>query len=165
MHDAAYAMMNRTLERYRTGPARHRPSVLDVGSADYNGTFRPLIEGRSWQYTGLDLEPGQNVDIVSRDPYCYPFLPRSFELVISGNTAHNVARPWLWVKELTRILKPGGLLVLVTVWQHGLNEYPQDYFRFMPDGLRVLFDDTGQLTDYAIESDAEGNIVGSAFKV
>jgi hypothetical protein len=33
--------------------------------------------------------------------------------VISGSTMEHVARPWRWVPELVRILRPGGLLAIV----------------------------------------------------
>lgn len=163
MHDMALQLMDMALHRFDNWSSR-KPSVLDVGALDINGTFRPLIEGRSWQYTGLDLIDGPNVDVVSHDPYLYPFWPGSFDAVISGNAAHNVERPWRWLPELARVLKPGGLLVIVTVWKWGLNSYPKDYFRFMPDGLRILFEDTGVLTNYTFELCEDGTIMGSAVK-
>ena len=62
--------------------------ILDVGSRDINGTYRALIEGRGWKYTGLDIVAGSNVDVVAK-PFCYPFPDGAFDIVISGAT--NVA--------------------------------------------------------------------------
>ena len=33
-----------------------------------NGTYRPLVTGLGWHYTGLDVSDGPNVDLVSPDP-------------------------------------------------------------------------------------------------
>jgi SAM-dependent methyltransferase len=160
MHSESLQMMAQALERAQGVGLR----VLDVGAFDVNGTYRPIVEGRGWTYTGLDVREGPNVDIVTEHLYKYPFKAGEFDIVISGNAAHNVERPWKWVPELVRVLKPGGLLVVVTIWRWGVNGYPVDYWRFLPDGLRVLFDDTHKLGEYVLDMDTEGNTVGSAVR-
>jgi len=183
MHAEALAAMRVMLERsvgmvgsrangsryaadgYSTDELRRQPTVLDVGSYDVNGTYRPLVEGLGWQYTGLDLQPGPNVDIVASNPDRYPIADGAYDVVISGSTMEHVARPWRWVPELVRILRPGGLLCIVTHWQFPEHRYPMDYWRFMADGMRLLFDDTGQLEDYVIEYASQWDIAAAAWKV
>lgn len=183
MHAEALAAMRVILERsaglvgsrangsryaadgYSTDELRRQPTVLDVGSYDVNGTYRPLVEGLGWQYTGLDLQPGPNVDIVASNPDRYPIADGAYDVVISGSTMEHVARPWRWVPELVRILRPGGLLCIVTHWQFPEHRYPMDYWRFMADGMRLLFDDTGQLEDYVIEYASQWDIAAAAWKV
>ena len=182
MHAEALAAMRVMLERsvgmvgsrangsryaadgYSTDELRRQPTVLDVGSYDVNGTYRPLVEGLGWQYTGLDLQPGPNVDIVASNPDRYPIADGAYDVVISGSTMEHVARPWRWVPELVRILRPGGLLCIVTHWQFPEHRYPMDYWRFMADGMRLLFDDTGQLEDYVIEYASQWDIAAAAWK-
>lgn len=161
MHQEAYDLAASALSRYRENAA----NVLDVGSYDVNGTLRPLIEGRGFRYTGLDVRSGPNVDVVSEDPEHYPALANTFDIVTCANALHNIARPWLVVPEMVRILRPGGLLIIVTIYQHGLNRYPLDYWRITPDGLRVLFDEAVTLNEYDLQMDDKGNTLGSAFKV
>jgi SAM-dependent methyltransferase len=139
-------------------------SVLDVGSYDVNGTFKPLVASHGWHYTGLDIRQGPNVDIVAADPYCYPIADGAYHVVIAGNMAHGVAEPWRWIHELTRVLRLGGLLAVVVPWNLGINAHPHDYWRYMPDGLAHLFDLTDQLTDYEIYIANDHDLVGSAFK-
>ena len=138
--------------------------ILDVGSLDVNGTYRGLVEGFGWQYTGLDIVPGRNVDIVS-NPDDYPFENETFDGVISGSTLEHVAHPWRWIKEVTRVLKPGGFLIILTHHQYPLHRYPKDYWRFMPDGLRLLFDETGCLHQYGVAMFNETDIYGVAVKI
>ena len=138
--------------------------VLDVGSYDVNGTYRPLVEGLGWQYTGLDLQAGPNVDVVASDPDHYPLPDGSFDAVISGSTIEHVARPWRWVPELVRILRPGGLLAIVTHWQFPEHRYPMDYWRFMADGMQLLLDDAGGLEHTVIVYASQWDIAAAAWK-
>lgn len=160
MHPAAMKAMSNMIGRYGDNKA----NVIDVGSLNVNGTYRKLIESRGWSYTGLDLQEGDNVDIVADSPYNYPVSSNSYDIVISGSTMEHVSYIWKWVPELTRILKPGGLLCIVTHWSFPLHRYPKDYWRIMPDGMELLFDETGVLEDYDIRLVNNNDISGSAFK-
>lgn len=164
MHTVSFNVMDSLLERFM--PALHVAPimVLDVGSYDVNGTYRPLIEDRGWEYTGLDIRPGPNVDIVADDPYLYPFDADTYHIVMCGNMLHNVQAVWALIPEMARVLKPGGLLAICTVWNHGENRHPVDCWRFMPDGLRYLFDITGVLTAYDVRIVSDQDISASALK-
>lgn len=139
-------------------------SVLDVGSLDINGSFRSAIESREWEYTGLDIVVGENVDVVSDDLYSYPFDDDSFDIVISGSTMEHVESIWLWVPELARLVKPGGLLIIITHHTFAYHAHPVDCWRIMPDGMRHLFDHTGVLVDYFVEMFNKKDIIGMAWK-
>lgn len=163
MHAEALAAMRAIL----TGSVDMLPaeaSVLDVGSYDVNGTYRPLVTELGWRYTGLDLTAGPNVDVVASDPDHFPIADASYDVVISGSTMEHVARPWRWVPELVRVLRPGGLLAIVTHWQFPEHRYPRDYWRFMVDGMELLFDDTGELEHYVIKYASQYDVAAAAWK-
>ncbi len=160
MHAEALEAMTNLLQRFD----RAQAEVLDVGAYDVNGTYRPLIESRGWRYTGLDVAAGPNVDVVSEEPYRFPFPADSFDLVISGSTMEHVEAIWLWVPELVRVLRPGGMLAIVTHWQFPEHRYPVDCWRIMPDGMRYLFDLTGRLERYSIGIVSPYDIAGGAWK-
>lgn len=161
MHNEAYVKMQEVLA---TIPDGEPLSVLDVGSYDVNGTYRPLIERRGWHYTGLDMAPGPNVDIVPDEPFVYPLDDDSFDVVISGSTMEHVTAIWRWVPELVRVMKPGGVLVIITHWQFVEHKYPVDCWRIMPDGMAFLFDECGLLTNYDIAIYSKTDICGIARK-
>jgi len=167
MHPEALAAMTEMVAQWPRGDA----GCLDVGSFDGNGNYRGLIEGRGWTYKGLDICPGKNVDVVTTDPYRFPFERETFDVVISGSTMEHVKAIWLWVPELVRVLKPGGLLAIHTHMAWAYHPHPVDCWRIMPDGMRYLFDLTGQLERYSIEQLATArytglktDIAGSAWK-
>lgn len=160
MHREAWDAMTGLLARFE----RRDADVLDVGSYDVNGTYRPMVEGHGWRYTGLDQAAGPNVDVVTADPYGFPFADDRFDLVMSGSTMEHVEAIWRWVPELVRVLKPGGMLAIVTHWQFPEHRYPVDCWRIMPDGMKYLFDLTGRLERYSIGIVSQYDIAGLAWK-
>ena len=49
------------------------------------------------------------------DVRCMPFADHSFDTVIDFGTCHHISSPELALREIVRILKPGGLFVAETV--------------------------------------------------
>jgi SAM-dependent methyltransferase len=46
--------------------------------------------------------------------------------------------PWLAIKELYRTLKPGGMLILSAPFIWDYHQYPDDYWRFSVNAMRIL---------------------------
>jgi SAM-dependent methyltransferase len=142
------------VSRHASAPGR----MLDVGAFNYSGCYRPAMEEAGWTYTGADITPGPNVDVVMAEENRLPFDDASFDAIISGGTMEHVSRPWLWLPELTRVVKPGGVVALITHWMWHYHPHPVDCFRFMPDGMRVLFGDAG-LSEPEVEMVQDGHIL------
>lgn len=134
MHREAMNEMVRLLE----GKNLHGAHVLDVGSLDVNGNYRGYVESRHGFYTGLDIQGGNNVDVVTLDPYNFPFIDGDFDIVISGSTMEHVEAIWLWFPELFRVVRPGGHVVILTHTSWEYHPHPVDCWRVMPDGMRYL---------------------------
>ena len=113
--------------------------ILDVGSLNVNGTYGKCLRNPKWKYIGADIVPGPNVDVVLKYPHLWQeFRDNSFDVVISGQTLEHVEYPWEVIKEIERVMKPGGIgciIVPSSGYEHG---YPIDCWRYMPDGLRAL---------------------------
>jgi SAM-dependent methyltransferase len=158
MHVESMQMMSEALGGLEFQSAR----ALDVGSLDINGTYRGLIEGRGWEYVGLDIVPGKNVDVVTTEPYNYPFEDEEFDVVISGSTMEHVRAPWLWMVELYRVLRAGGFLAICTVMAWGVHRHPVDCWRILPDGMEYLLGSAG-FKDHDIRTMGD-TILGLAWK-
>lgn len=136
MHDSSYNEMKRFVENCLD---RERPlAVLDVGSLDVNGSYRELFDCARWTYTGLDVVQGPNVDVVSEQPYRYPFEDNSFDVVISGSSLEHVEDMHAFVRELARVMKPTGIMCVIAPWTYPEHKYPVDCWRILPDGMRFL---------------------------
>lgn len=161
MHKEAFRQMDVLLERY----TKTSPKVLDVGSYNVNGTYKPLLERRGWDYTGMDMVPGPNVDVVATGEYQFPFEDNSYDIVLTGSTMEHVKALWLWVPELVRVLKPNGMLAIITHTRWAYHPHPVDCWRIMPDGMQFMFDLTGGLYAYNIEMYCETDISATAWKL
>ena len=110
---------------------------LEIGSRNINGT----PTRRTSNYIGLDRIAGASVDIIG-DGNCLPFWSAIFDFVICAETLEHDRAPWLTAREIYRVLREEGLLI-VTVPGIGFprHEFPKDYWRFTVDGLALLFKD------------------------
>lgn len=132
MHKNSYEIMSDLSAIALTN--MHTPSqVLDVGSKDVNGTYKPLFHDHD--YTGLDAKQGSNVDVVG-DAYELPFPDNSFDLVVSGNLLEHLAMPYLAVQEMKRVVRKNGYVIIIAPYSIHEHKYPLDYFRFLPDAFR-----------------------------
>ena len=123
-----------------TRPGPDQPLwVLDVGSYNVNGTYRPLFAEPSFSYVGVDVDAGPNVDLVLKSPYRWDEVATdSFDVVISGQSFEHIEFFWKTLEEMVRVLKPGGLLCLVAPNKCEEHRYPVDCYRFYTDGMFAL---------------------------
>lgn len=143
MHETSYNEMQQFVNKYLD--RSQALSVIELGSLDVNGSYRPLFDAPLWQYTGLDLMAGKNVDVVSENPYRYPFLDSSFDVVISGSTLEHVEDMNAFIREAARILKKDGIMCVIAPWTYPEHRYPEDCWRILPDGMKFLLKDVAGL--------------------
>ena len=113
--------------------------VLDVGSQAHleQDSYRPLFDG--FDYVGLDIEAGPNVDLVPADPFAWTELAdESFDVVVCGQALEHNPYPWITLAEIARVLAVGGVAGLVAPSTGPVHRFPLDCWRFYPDGLAAL---------------------------
>lgn len=116
--------------------------VLEVGSRDYGSTssFREFYAGS--EYVGLDMSEGKGVDVVADLARTIePLREDYFGLAICCSVLEHVDKPWVFAANLTRVIRPGGLLYMSVPWVWRYHAYPDDYFRFSHRGVMKLFDE------------------------
>ena len=134
MHQSSMRLMADFRDRYLGG--LQGCTVLDVGAMIVRGqrlSYRELY-GDSC-YTGMDVAPGRNVDIVG-----YEGLGK-YDVVISGQVMEHVRRPWEWLKMLAGLYREYLCIIAPNTWHE--HKYPLDTYRYFPDGMRDLFDYAG----------------------
>lgn len=139
MHQSSYDLMKRFRETHLADRESEPLLIVDYGSLDVNGSFRPIFDAPGWKYLGMDREPGNNVDVVVTEPYRWSaFATRSVDVVVSGQALEHTQFFWRTIDEIDRILKPGGLCCLIAPSAGPEHRYPVDCWRFYPDGLDAL---------------------------
>lgn len=134
--------MQSFIDVYLADHRNDRLRILDIGSRIVlpgHPTYRTLFDAPGWEYVGLDVDEGLNVDTVVRDPYRWDEVPAdSVDVVVSGQVLEHVELFWVTAFEIGRVMKPGGLTMLIAPsggWEH---RYPVDCWRFYRDGMRAI---------------------------
>lgn len=102
--------------------------VLDCGS------------GGRWLPDGvLGLDPVLWPDVtVAADGMAMPFPDNTFGLVLSQAVIEHVTRPEVYVDEVFRVLKPGGMFYAEVAFMQPVHMAPDHYFNVTPYGLSWL---------------------------
>jgi len=141
MHASSMLRMAWFVEQYanRIEQGDKKIAVLDVGSYDVNGSYKVLFDSNRYEYTGLDMVSGPNVDIVAENPYAWRNLDNdSFDIVVSGQAFEHVEFFWITMSEMTRVLRKHGLICIIAPHGFGEHRYPVDCYRFFTDGMISL---------------------------
>ena len=99
----------------------------------YIGGAGRTVEG----YENRDLFAIPGVDSAA-DAEQLPFPSGLFQRVECDAVLEHVRNPDQVMREIRRVLAPGGYVHLVTPFCHPFHEYPKDYRRFTIDGLKEL---------------------------
>lgn len=82
--------------------------VLDIGSLDINGSNRTLFD--NCDYTGIDVGPGRNVDIVSLG-HEFNAPDNFYDTIISTEVFEHDMHYEKTILNAIRMLKPNGLFI------------------------------------------------------
>jgi SAM-dependent methyltransferase len=94
------------------------------------------------EFIRLDFDREYRPDLVA-DVTALPIAGSSIDRVVSNSLFEHVAYPHRIIEETFRVLRPGGLMVVVMPfvwWRHG---YPHDYVRLTPQFFQRVCRETG----------------------
>lgn len=98
-------------------------------------------------FIGVDKRPGPNVDRVA-DASDLPFADSTFDVVVCTEMLEHDLYPWGSVREMARVLSPGGCLILTARGFddrgcYPVHDHPVDYWRFTPGAVFAMLDVAG----------------------
>ena len=106
--------------------------VLDIGSGGMEQA--DIFPNR----LTFDIDPARKPEIVG-DIHEMPFESDSQTVVLCSEVLEHLIDPARAIREMNRVLKPGGLLIVTTRFVYPIHDAPGDYWRFTPYVLRHLF--------------------------
>lgn len=123
--------------------SRLQGPLLDVGCG--SKPYRDLFQVD--RYVGLDIDSetarNRGVADVFYDGNRFPFADAEFQSVLCNQVLEHVFGPEEFLREIARVLKPGGKLLLTVPFVWDEHEQPFDYARYSSFGLRALLTRTG----------------------
>lgn len=142
MHRTSLSKMEAFWETYMLPECERSPiRVLEIGSKCYDDhpSYRQVMDHENVSYCGLDLEAGRNVDLVPGHPFVWKELgSNQFDFCISGQTFEHNPMFWVTFAEIARVLRPGGIALVIAPGSGAVHRYPLDCWRFYPDAWSSL---------------------------
>jgi SAM-dependent methyltransferase len=131
----------RAIERSREY-ASGRLLDLGCGKKPYLYILAPCVAS----YIGIEMPNTQSLSSVV-DVYAsaleIPFKENSFDSILCTEVLEHVPEPKELLRQVKRVLKPNGYLILTAPLTWGPHEVPRDYYRYTEYGLRYLAEQVG----------------------
>lgn len=136
--------------------------ALNVEGQEGFADLREYFPGK--EYIGADMREGLGVDVVL-DLHSIDLPDETAGTVISVETLEHVRYPEKAVDEMLRVLRSDGELILTTVLNFPIHDYPADYWRFTPETMRSMLSGAKYaLVDWCGEEPFPHTVVAIAFK-
>lgn len=135
-----YYIYNRNVNKFYLN--LNGTKVYDFGAGDEY--YRSVLEDLGYIYKSVDWansDHDSNPDIDANLNLPLPLANDSVEHALCWSVLEHLSKPGDFLKELSRVLKPGGSLLLQTPFMWQVHEAPHDYFRFTNFGLLLLLEE------------------------
>ena len=108
-------------------------AVLDLGG-DRRSDYQTLFKG-TYTFTTLNADPRATPDIVHDLEIPLPIDSATFDAVLLINVLEHIFHYQELLAESVRVLKPGGLLIVVVPLLFPVHPSPHDFYRFTEETL------------------------------
>lgn len=118
--------------------------MVDIGCSKkpYQSIFAPYVS----QHIGVDLADSPHgtsmVDVIG-SAYNTNLKDSSCDVVLCTEVLEHLEEPLTAVKEMNRILKHKGIVILTVPFFWHIHEAPRDFYRYSKYGLHYLFEQAG----------------------
>jgi SAM-dependent methyltransferase len=143
-------LVNKNREEKPEAPSR----FLAIGSGGRERKTQCALLPSNWEYYALDIEskepsPKDKMEIkylTSDVCEAIDLETNSVDFVFSNSVFEHLSNPFSAVSNISRVLKPGGIVFTKTVFSWRYHPVSEDYWRFTHSGLEALFSSAGLLT-------------------
>jgi SAM-dependent methyltransferase len=128
-------------EKYAGAMLGSNQKVLEIGPDAHPSTYNRLAEHLSPIWHTLDISNHPSLTYPNSDEHAFPIPDNSYDIVISAQVVEHVRKPWIWIQEVARITRPGGIVVTINPVSWVYHEAPVDCWRIYPEGMKALYED------------------------
>lgn len=138
--------------RYAFACHGKKNQLLDLGCGVK--PFKEIYSPFCMESIGIDVASSPHaktkVDIIY-DGKNIPFENSRFDYVLCTEVMEHVPEPAAFLREIHRVMKPDGILIMTTPFLVPLHEEPHDFYRYTKHGIRYLLTGSGYQLEH-IES-------------
>jgi SAM-dependent methyltransferase len=135
---------------------------LQVPGQEGFADLRPFFQNK--KYIGADMQKGAGVDVIL-NLHNINLPSESIGTVLMLDTLEHVEFPRKAIREVHRILKPDGVIIISSVMNFHIHDYPFDYWRFTPEAFKSLLKPFFHCyISYAGEKNFPHTVIGIGFK-
>jgi SAM-dependent methyltransferase len=138
MHEGTAALLGAFVEGHLTGRRGKPTKILHIGNEGID-VIHKVFGDADWTLTTASHFAAGDPTVQLRASYEWSELKaKQFDVVTSSQALEHLDYPWVTVLELTRVLRPGGLVCIVASSDRREYLAPTDCWRFSADGLIAL---------------------------
>ena len=154
-----YHFMNMYVGEFSSRLCGTKGVLLDIGCGIK--PYHRIFQNRVKKYYGLDYPEGINTDEsrvlgtmenrpdlfakpdIWGDGMHLPIKSRSIDTAVSFMVLEHISEPDLFLKEVNRVMRVDGIIILSTVQAYPIHHNKYDFYRYTRLGLRYLFEKNG----------------------
>ena len=144
-----YYVRNAIVKALKENVSKFDGTLLDVGCGQmpYKELILSARDSKVTKYVGLDLEVSSihktSVADLLWDGKIMPLNDKSVESAMATEVLEHCREPEIILKEIHRVLKPGGVFFFTVPFLWPLHEVPYDEYRYTPFCLERLLNTAG----------------------
>lgn len=116
---------------------------LGCGKAPLYESYSPFVDEIVLADWANSLHENKHLDVVCDITKKLPFKNNSFDTIILSDVMEHIPNPNDVMKEVYRILKPKGVVLMNNPFLYWLHEVPHDYNRYTEFMIRKMIEDNG----------------------
>jgi len=128
-----------------------QPKVLEIGPDAAPSGYRQAIQDtttgtathRDTHWDTVDFPRNFPTTFTLENEYHFPIPSDQYDIVLSGQVIEHVRKIWVWLREVARVTKPGGLVITIGPVSWPYHEAPIDCWRIYPEGMKALCEEAG----------------------
>jgi SAM-dependent methyltransferase len=116
--------------------------VLEIGPDGFPSAYRSMVDQGGMTWDTIDVFPDSRLTHLASSEYSFPIPDGHYDVVVSGQVIEHVRKIWVWMREVSRVCKTGGVVITINPVSWPYHEAPIDCWRAYPEGIKALYEDS-----------------------